>query len=885
MNWHTKEIEEIFKILDTDINGLASEEAKRRLTYYGLNEIKSSKKKHPFSMFLNQFKDLMIIILIISAIIASILGKVVDSSVIIAIVILNAFIGFLQEYKAEKAIESLKKLAIPIVTVIRDGKTTNIPSTELVPGDVVFLEAGQIVPADMRLIESVNLKIDESILTGESIPIEKDTIKLNDPNLPLGERKNMVYQGTIVTYGRAKGLVISTGMDTEIGKIAKLLQDERDVKTPLQKRLSSFSKKLAFVILIISLIVFLAGIIKGEDVVFMLLTSISLAVAAIPEALPAVITIALAISAKKLVKQNSLIRKLPAVETLGSITYICSDKTGTLTLNKMTVEEIFINNKIIKIDEITQQKIDDELKKFFTIMSLCNDIKKDKNGKAIGDPTEIAIYELTEKKGFNKELLDKRYPRVAEIPFDSDRKCMTTIHLDTDGMFNTKFIAITKGAVENLLSNAKNIKIENKLININLNQVHKIIEKMTSNGLRVLAYGIKLLNNLPENLSPLALEKDLTLIGFIGMMDPPREEVKSAVYLCKKAGITPVMITGDHPITAMVIAKRLGILPEEGDTREVITGRELEKIPEDEFRERVEKILVYARVVPEQKLKIVKALQSKGQFVAMTGDGVNDAPALKHADIGIAMGINGTDVSKESASMILLDDNFATIVNAIKEGRRIFDNILKFIVYSMTSNAGTLCAIFLSPFFALPLPLLPVQILWMNLLTDSLPGLSLTAELPERNIMERPPKDPKEGIFSNGRGLFILKYGLIIGVLALLFQYFSFINGFKWQTMIFSALVISRMSVVLSVRSFNDSILKIGFFTNKPLLLSIFITVILQLVIIYTPFFNTLFHTQPLNLKELFFTFMFPIIILLIIEIEKKINNLKKYKPKDINNF
>ncbi len=866
MGRHTKDIDTIFNILNSSNNGISIHEAQNRLKQYGLNELKVKKKKTPFIMFLNQFKDLMIIILILSAIVAGTLGKPIDSLAIIAIVILNALIGFLQEYKAEKAIEALKKISTPITNVIRDGKPTTIPASELVPGDIVLLEAGQIVPADLRLIESANLKIDESTLTGESIAVEKDTKILNDEDLPLGDRKNMAYQGTIITYGRGTGIVVATGMGTEIGKIATLLQEDTDTQTPLKERLAIFSKKLAIVIILISSIVFTSGIIRGEEVVFMLLTAISLAVAAIPEALPAVITITLAVGANKMVKQNALIRKLPAVETLGSVTYICSDKTGTLTLNKMTVEEIFFNNKIIKISDIKPHN----LKKFFTIMALCNDAKRNSNGNIIGDPTEISIYEFAEKNGFKKEELEKKFPRINEIPFDSDRKCMTTFHKDNDGLFGGKIFTITKGAIEVLLSKAKNVEIENKLTPLDLEYIHRITENMAIDGLRVLGFGIKLFNNIPENTKIDEIENDLTIIGLVGMMDPPREEAKSAVSICKKAGITPVMITGDHPITATVIAKRLGILDEnDRETESVITGRELDKLPFEEFEERVEKIKVYARVAPEQKLKIVKALQDKGQYVAMTGDGVNDAPALKQANIGIAMGINGTDVAKESASMILLDDNFATIVKAVKEGRKIYDNILKFIIYSMTCNAGTLWAIFLAPFFGLPLTLLPIQILWMNLLTDSLPGLSLTAEEPEINIMERPPINPKEGIFAEGRGLFILKYGLIIGITTLFLQYFALKNNLKWQTMVFTALVIGRMSVAMSVRSFTNSIFKIGIFKNKPLIFSIILTIILQLLIVYIPQMNKIFQTEPLNLIEILYSLFIASTIFIFTEFEK----------------
>src|SRR4030043_542992 len=708
MRWHQKEIEDIIGELNSSPQGLSEDEVGKRLEKYGSNELKEKKKKTPFMMFLDQFKDFMILVLIAAAIVSGIVGELTDTIAIVVIVVLNAVIGVVQEYRAEKAIAALKKRAAPTATVIREGNPADISASELVPGDIVTLEAGKIVPADMRLIEAAQLKVEEAALTGESIPVEKHIKSLHDEMLPLGDRKNMTYKGTIVSYGRGAGIVVATGMETELGRIATMLQEEEEVKTPLQKRLAGFGQKLAIAVLAICAIVFVVGILRGESPLLMLLTAVSLAVAAIPEALPAVITISLALGAKKMVRQNTLIRKLPAVETLGSVTYICSDKTGTLTLNKMTVEEIYIDKKLVGVDLRVYPKekgehIGSPLQILFTAMALSNDASVDKDGKVIGDPTEVALYAAAQDAGFKKDVLIKDSPRIAEIPFDSDRKCMTTIHkipptpplvkggggdydrpLEKEGM--EKFISFTKGAIEVLIEKAHYILTSEGSKNIDEDEIIRISERMSADGLRVLGIAMRKWDKLPDDISPENVETGLTILGFIGMMDPPREEAKEAVTLCKTAGIKPVMITGDHPLTAKAVAKRLGIL--EDDSRAIITGKELAELSMEEFEEKVEKIKVYARVAPEQKLKIIKALQDKGQFVAMTGDGVNDAPALKRADIGVAMGITGTDVAKEASHMILLDDNFATIAKAVREGRGIFDNIRKFIKYTLTSNAG-----------------------------------------------------------------------------------------------------------------------------------------------------------------------------------------------------
>lgn len=876
MHWHQKETKDILDALRASLNGLSSQEARKRLLEYGPNELIEKKKKTVFMMVLDQFRDFMIIILIIAAAIAAIAGKPVDAAAIAAIVILNAIIGFVQEYRAEEAMAALKKLIAPLATLLRDGAPAIVPAAEIVPGDIVRLEAGQIVPADMRLTEAAGLKIEEAALTGESVPSEKHMRALQEEGLPLGDRKNMAYQGTVVTYGRGAGVVAATGMKTEIGRIAAMLQEGKDLKTPLQRRLAVFGKKLAIAILAICAVVFVAGLLRGEPVLLMMLTAISLAVAAIPEALPAVITIALALGAQKMAKKNALVRRLPAVETLGSVTYICSDKTGTLTLNKMTVEEIYADGKLVKSREpgAAGKKNNPGL---FTALAVSNDALRDAGGGMIGDPTEIALYNAAKENGFDKNELEKELPRVAEIPFDSERKCMTTFHRvarSPAGSFTgSPYISFTKGALESLIEKADNISTAEGVKALNTDELHKVNNRMAGDGLRVLGVAMRKWENLPLDMSPENVETGLTLLGLAGMMDPPREEAKEAVALCRKAGIKTVMITGDHPITARVIAQRLGILGE--DPGAIITGRELDRLSMEEFEKRVEHIRVYARVAPEQKLKIVEALQDKGQFVAMTGDGVNDAPALKRSNIGVAMGITGTGVAKESSSLILLDDNFATIVMAVKEGRRIYDNIIRFVKYTMTSNAGTLWAIFLAPFFGLPLPLAPIQILWMNLLTDSLPGLALTAEPAERDIMERAPRHPEEGVFSRGRGFFVIGFGLVIGIAALLFQAFAIKADLPWQTMVFTALVIGRMAVALSVRSESDSVFSAGFFSNKPLLGAIGLTFALQLAVVYVPFLNPVFNTQPLPLSDLLLTLALSSVVLFAVEIEKLIRRRK----------
>lgn len=857
MNWHLIPISEIAQLLNSTPSGIDHDTASQLLVQHGKNEIEDKKKKTILQMLFHQFFDFMILILIIAAIISGILGDLTDTIIIIAIIIINAVVGLIQEYRAEKAMEALKKMIANNARVLRQGKMMDIPVYNIVPGDVVALEVGNSIPADVRFFETHQLGVDESSLTGESNNVYKHSDILPETEYSIGDLTNMGFKGTFITTGRALAYVVATGMNTELGRIAKMIQSE-EVTTPLQKRLTAFGKRLSVVILVICAIVFLMGWLRGESALTMLITAISLAVAAIPEALPAMITIALAFGAKRLVKSNALIRKLPAVETLGSITHICTDKTGTLTLNKMTVEEVYETS-----EKQHQLNYSDE-SALLQAMALSNDVSKDKNGNWLGSSTEIALVKFASSKNLEKKHLEEKYPRIAELPFDSNRKVMTTLHQLDDGI-----LVITKGAVDILL---------NKLANqsqTKISEIEKKANEMAERGFRVLGYAIRILPYLPEELNTDEIESNLTLIGFAGMIDPPRAEAKQAVSECKKAGIIPIMITGDHKLTAKAIAEKLGIITSKADL--VVTGTELAKLSHKEFTQIVDHVRVYARVNPEQKLRIITALQAKNHFVAMTGDGVNDAPALKNADIGIAMGINGTEVSKEAAHMILLDDNFATIVVAVKHGRKIFDNILKFIKYIMTGNSGEIWAILLAPLFGLPIPLLAIHILWINLVTDGLPGLTLASEPAEADIMQRLPRNPKKNIFAGGMAIHILWVGVLMGVVTLGIQAWAIHNqGAHWQTMAFTVLCFSQLGHVLAIRSDWQSFFKIGLFSNKPMLVALSITVALQLLIIYLPFCNEIFKTSPLTYFELAITLAASSIVFWAVEIEKWIKKQPK---------
>jgi Ca2+-transporting ATPase len=787
----------------------------------------------------------MILVLIGAAIVSGIAGDPVDTIIILVIVLLNAIIGFVQEYRAEKAMEALKKMATPQSTVLRDGHVTTIVSTELVPGDIVLLEAGNTVPADMRLLEIHSLKIMEASLTGESVAVDKIATKLAEENLPLGDRINMAYKSTLVTNGRGRGVVIGTGMQTEIGHIAKLLQEEKTT-TPLQQRMADFGKKLSYLILLICIVLFGVGLLRGEEPVQMLLVAISLAVAAIPEALPALITIALSRGAARLVKKNVLIRKLTAVETLGSVTYICTDKTGTLTQNKM---------RLTHTEPAPEAKAQNEDMSLLDLSMALNHTVIQENDQYLGNPTEVAMVEYIQTTYSPEKYRQwqQTYERLGELPFDSDRKCMTTLH-----RFNGKVLVITKGAVESILDRLEENKDD---------AIQDRGSDMASEGLRVLAFGYRFLETMPDNLNENQVEKDLQFAGLAGMIDPPREEIKEAIALCKTAGIKPVMITGDHKETAAAIGRQIGLLAE-GEM--VVTGSELTRMGKEELEENVEQIRVYARVSPDQKLAIVKALQDKANFVAMTGDGVNDAPSLKKANIGIAMGITGTDVTKEVSDMILLDDNFATIVKAVKEGRRIYDNIRRFVKYIMTCNSAEIWTIFLAPLLGLPIPLLPIHILWINLVTDSLPGLALSTEKAERNIMRRPPRKTDESLFTEGIGFHIIWVGLLMAFLTLGMQAWSIRTGdMHWQTMVFTTLTFAQLAHVFAIRSDTEYIYKKGFFSNMPLIGAVAFTFLLQLGVIYLPFANPIFRTEPLSLQELMICMGVAVILFHAVELEK----------------
>lgn len=847
MAFHNLDIEKVFEVTLSSANGLTTQTAEAKLAEFGPNELEEKKKKPAWLLFLNQFKDFMILVLIAAAVISGLAGDVTDTVIILVIVLLNAIVGFVQEYRAEKAMEALKKMAMMQAHVMRNGQTVTIPSSQLVPGDLVLLEAGNAVPADLRLIETHSLRIDESALTGESFSAEKNEQVLEEKELSIGDRFNIAYKSTLVTNGRARGIVVATGMNTEIGAIARMLQQEETV-TPLQKRMGDFGKKLSYLILLICVLLFGAGLLRGEEPVKMLLLSISLAVAAIPEALPALITIALARGARRLVQKNALIRKLPAVETLGSVTFICTDKTGTLTENKM---------KVVQTDaETTDTHFYKNISPLECAMALNNDVTQGTDNILAGDPTETALVEyfIAQHSADEFNRLQEQLPRQAELPFDSDRKSMTTVH-----RFNNKFLVITKGAAESVAGNL-----------LQTNNAASILDKanqLAADGMRVLAFAYKIIDTLPAPFTYESVERDLTFAGLAGMIDPPREEAKLAIEECKAAGINVVMITGDHPATASAIARQIGILTEKDL---VLTGTELQALSDEAFEEKVERIRVYARVSPEQKLNIVKALQHKKHFVSMTGDGVNDAPSLKTANIGVAMGINGTDVSKEAAHMILLDDNFATIVKAVKEGRRIYDNIRKFVKYIMTCNGAEIWTIFMAPVIGLPIPLLPIHILWINLVTDGLPGLALAGEKAEKDIMKRPPRKTDESLFSGGIGYHIIWVGLLMAGVTLGVQAWALHNNKPhWQTMVFTVLSLTQLGHVLAIRSEKQSLYKQGLFTNLPLFGAVVLTFILQLAVIYLPFANKLFKTQPLSLYEILICIGASAIVFHTVELEK----------------
>ncbi len=857
--WHSIEADEALNRLKSTAKGLTTDEAQARLTEYGSNTIPEKRRRSLLAMLLQQFSDFMILVLLLAALISGFIGEPQDTIAILVIVLLNAIIGAVQEFRAERAVAALRQMAAPEAQVLRDGQAVTLTASELVPGDVVLLEAGNIVPADLRLLETEEMQADESALTGESHPVDKKTARLENTDLPLGDRQNLTFKSSLITHGRGKGVVVATGLETEIGHIAELLRGEAGVKTPLQKRLTRFGRYLALAVLAICAVVFTAGLLQGQPVMLMFLTAVSLAVAAIPEALPAVVTISLALGARKLIRHHALVRNLPSVETLGSVTYICADKTGTLTQNRMSVELFFVAGE--RHESWPESVSSLAWSELGQALALNNDIAE-KDGQPSGEPTELALFEAAHKANFNKALLEQTMPRLAEIPFDSQRKLMSTVHQSADGM-----MVYIKGAPERVLARCTRTLGHDQPMAFKPESVLAEATQLANEGYRVLALARRPLTSLPEPLEPETTEQDLTFIGLVALIDPPRDEVPQAVADCLTAGITPVMITGDHPGTAMAIARRLGITDNEQTT---LSGDELEKLSDEKFAGLVESVRVYARVSPQQKLRIVKALQFNGEFVAMTGDGVNDAPAIKRAGIGVAMGQKGTDVAREASDMVLLDDDFATIVRAVRAGRRIFDNIRKFIKYTMSSNSGEIWTLFLAPFLGLPIPLLPIHILWINLITDGLPGLALTAEPAESGIMQRPPRPPEENIFAHGMWQHIVWVGLFIGSISIAAMAWALSRDVDyWQTVVFTVLTVSQLFHSLAVRSEKESIFHIGLFSNLPMLGAILITLFLQMAVIYSPILNGIFHTQPLPLLDLAICLLLSSLVLVAVEIEK----------------
>jgi len=858
-DWYRLETTETLERLGASADGLTSNQVEQRLAEHGPNSLPEKRRRSWLAMLLGQFKDFMIIVLLSAAIISGFIGELQDTIAILVIVALNAIISAVQEYRAERAVMALRAMSAPEAQVLRDGQIVIVAAIELVPGDIVMLETGDIVPADLRLLEAGALQLDESALTGESHAIDKQVDTLLDGELPIGDRTNLAFKSSLVTRGRSRGVVVATGQSTEIGRIAQLLGEEEGVKTPLQERLARFGRYLALAVLAICGVVFIAGLLQGQPLLLMFLTAVSLAVAAIPEALPAVVTISLAFGAHKLIRHNALVRNLPAVETLGSVTWICADKTGTLTQNLMTAEGVVTIDE--QQDNLPAPGTGSPWTELGQAMALNNDIKI-MNGTHAGEPTELALFAAAHAAGYDKMMLEKTMPRIAIIPFDSTRKQMTTLHRN-----GVSCMAYSKGAPEHVLAHCTQALGREGITELDKEAVLANAEQLAQQGYRVLAVAQRELDELPDEVEPGLVECELVFLGLVALIDPPRDEVPDAIDDCRTAGITPVMITGDHPGTAMAIAKRLGITQDE---KTLLTGEQLQHLSDDDFTRDVETIRVYARVSPEQKLRIVKALQAKGEFVAMTGDGVNDAPALKRAGIGVAMGQKGTDVAREASDMVLLDDDFATIVHAVRAGRKIFDNIRKFIKDTMSSNSGEIWTLFLAPFMGLPIPLLPIHILWINLVTDGLPGLAFTAEPAERGIMQRPPRPPEESIFAHGMWQHILWVGLFVGGISIAAQAWAISRDVAyWQTVVFTVLTVSQLFHSLAVRSERESLFSIGLFSNLPMLGAVLLTMLLQLAVIYLPAMNSIFHTQPLPLYDLLVCLAMSSLVLFAVEIEK----------------
>ena len=895
-SWFNKTSQEVEQELKTDYQkGLSSSQVQENMKKYGLNELQEKKKDSLLKKFLEQFKDFSIIVLIIAAIVSGVVGVAqgegfTDTIIILIVVILNAVIGVAQESKAEKSLEALKKLSSHASKVIRNGKEQVIPARELVPGDLVIIETGDYIAADLRIIEAVNLKSQEASLTGESVPVEKITEKIDGNEIGIGDRKNMLFSSSLITYGRGKAIVVNTGMNTEVGKIAGMLDNAEKQETPLQQKLNDLGKTLGIACLAICAVIFVIGLLQGKEIIDMFMTAVSLAVAVIPEGLVAVSTIVLAIGVQKMVKKHAIVKKLPAVETVGSSTVICSDKTGTLTQNKMTVEKVFCDDELQDVKKVNTTE---DFKKLVYNCMLCNDSRLLEDGQLAGDPTETALVDMAFKLDYEQSIY-RENPRVEEVPFDSERKLMTTVNKK-----NGKYIVYTKGGVDELLKCCNSFLYKGE-VRTSINNYAKWIrennEKMAKDALRVLAFAYKELDHMPSKTEMKTIESDLTFIGMVGMIDPPRIEAKKAVEKCKKAGIKTVMITGDHKITAVAIAKKLGILKDES---EALTGTELEKMTDEELTKNVRKYSVYARVSPEHKVRIVKAWQANGEVVAMTGDGVNDSPALKTADIGCAMGKVGTEVAKEAADVILTDDNFATIVSAVEEGRRIYDNILKVIQFLLSCNVGEVIVLLLATLFAPQIGqwfgisditmiqvLLPIHILWINLVTDTFPALALAFDPANKDIMDRKPVKRNEGIFTKGRTFRIIYQGLMIGLLTLVAYLIGLgtthtaIDGLTLeqtkievgQTMAFIVLAFSELIHVFNIRDNKNSIFKTGILGNGVLILAILASALLMVVILFIPQLRTIFSIPILpsdNIIETIVLVLSPIIIVEIMKLFK----------------
>ena len=849
--WHAQTVAETLEKLRTSSDGLSDAEANERRAVFGANLLQARRSTSAARILVRQFTDFMVLVLLAAAFLSALLGEHTDAFAILLIVALNGLLGFVQELRAERALAALADMAAPSADVQRNRVRTTVPATDLVPGDVLHLEAGTITPADVRLIEAHGLRIDEAPLTGESEPVDKQLAPIGDAETALGDRTNLAYAGTLVTYGRGVGVVVGTGHGTEFGKIADLLRTTMDTETPLARRLRGFGIRLSVGILALCAALFGLGLLRGEPTLPMFLTAVSLAVAAIPEALPAVVTVNLALGARKMAAKNAVIRRLSAVESLGSVTFICSDKTGTLTRNRMRAERFWIDGTATDTPPSNDLGAD-----FLRVMTLCNDAVPDASGTLVGDPTETALMEAAEEHGTSQSEAQESWPRIGEAPFDSSRMRMSTLHPEADGTF----LLATKGAVESIVKHASSVRTSSDRPKLPPQQALQEADAMARDGLRVLAIAQRRLSERPDDEAVAGEEHDLELLGLVGLLDPPRDEARAAVEQCQSAGITPVMITGDHPTTATAIARRLGILSE---SESATAGAP----PDIETR-------AYARVTPERKLEIVRHLQEKGEIVAMTGDGVNDAPALRQADVGVAMGITGTDVAKEASEIVLLDDDFATLVSAVREGRRIYDNVRRFIRYALATNVGEVLTVASAPLLGLPLPLLPVQILFINLLTDGLPGIALAAEPAERGVMTREPHPPEEGLLARGLGLHACWVGALIAAISLTIHALTLDRGVQHaQTLVFLTLGSAQLWHVMAIRSESDPLWKVGPLTNLPLLAAVIGTMgVLVASVTWAPLRGVL-QTAALAPREVALGLCAPAIVFFAAEGEKKLRN------------